>query len=79
MGIPALGGLTELVDDELRGRLIRVAHAKVNDVLAPLTGLQLEIRDDVEDIGREATNPLEIAIHGYENLGLEACTEIEEQ
>ena len=52
MGVATLGGLQQLVDDMPGGGLIGVAHAEVDDVLAPGPGGGLQLIDDVEDIGR---------------------------
>src|SRR5665647_2064685 len=49
-----LGRLRELVHDGLRGGQIGVAHAEVDDVLAPATRLGLHVVHDAEDVGRQA-------------------------
>ena len=56
MGIATLGRLGQLVDDMLRRRLVRVAHAKIDNILTtrPCRGLQLI--DNVENIRRQAFN-----------------------
>ena len=62
--VAALGGLGELVDDVLRGGLIRIAHAEIDDVLAARTGRHLQLADDVEDIGGQALDALKVSFHG---------------
>jgi len=66
-GIPVvlgiLRGLDELVDDVLRRRHVRIAHAEVDDVLAPSSRLALEVVDDREDVRRQALDSVEL-VHG---------------
>jgi hypothetical protein len=54
MGIAPLRGLHQLVDDVLGGGLIGVAHAEVDDILAPGSSLRLQFIDDIEDVRRKA-------------------------
>ncbi|MDC4225747.1 MAG: hypothetical protein MPW15_16225 [Candidatus Manganitrophus sp.] len=56
--VAAARGLDELVDDVLRRRLVRVAHAEIDHVLAALTGLRLQLVDDVEHIRRQPLDSL---------------------
>lgn len=65
MGVLAPSRLDQLFDDVLRRRLIGVAHAEVDDVLAPSAGLGLQVIDDVEDVGRQAFDALEVGVQGY--------------
>jgi len=58
-----LRGLDELVDDVLRRRHVRIAHAEVDDVLAPSSRLALEVVDDREDVRRQALDSVEL-VHG---------------
>ena len=55
-----LRGLDELVDDVPGRRAIRVAHAEVDDVLAPGPRLDLEVGDRGQDVGRQPLDPIEI-------------------
>ena len=50
MGITALGGLYQFVDNMLRRGLVRVAHAEVDNVFTSGTGLLLQVSNDVENI-----------------------------
>jgi hypothetical protein len=45
-------------------RLVRVAHAEVDDVFAASSRLLLQITDDVEDVRREALDAREVGFHG---------------
>ena len=56
--------LDQLVDDVLRRRHVRIAHAEVDDVGAPRAGGGLEAVDLREDIGRQALDAMEIFDHG---------------
>ena len=60
MRIRTLRGLDELVDDVLGRALVRVAHAEVDDVLAPGSRLGLQLIDDVEDIGRQPLDAVKV-------------------
>ena len=53
-------GLDQLVDDVLGRRLVRVAHAEIDDVLATGPGRFPALGDDVEDVGRQALDAREI-------------------
>src|SRR5262249_48785225 len=46
-----LGRLTELVDDRLRWRIIRIAHTKINDILTSSPRLHLQLINDGKYIG----------------------------
>ena len=63
MCIAALRRFYQLVDDVLRRRLIRVAHAEIDDVLASGAGPLLEIADDVEHVGRQPLDTPELIVH----------------
>jgi len=60
MVLGVLGGFDELVDDVLGRRHVRVAHAEIDDVLAPGACLRLQIVDDREDVRRQALDPVEL-------------------
>ena len=64
VGVVAAGGLDQLFDDVFRRRLIGIAHAEVDDVLAARARLGLQIVDDVEDVGRQAFDALEVGVQG---------------
>jgi len=63
MRVAPLRGLHQLVDDVLRRGLVRIAHAEIDDVLAPAPGSGLQLAGDVEYIGREPLDPGEL-MHG---------------
>ena len=50
MSIAPLGSLGQLVDNMLRGRLVRIAHAKINNILATCPRRRLQLIDNVENI-----------------------------
>jgi hypothetical protein len=64
MGVAALGGLDQLIDDVFGRRLVGVAHAEVDDVLATGAGLGLQVIDNVEDVGRQTFDALEVGVQG---------------
>jgi len=53
VSITALGGLGQLVDNVLRRRLIRVTHAKINNILTTRPCRRLQLIDNVENIRRQ--------------------------
>ena len=55
-----LRGLDELVDDVPGRGAVGVAHAEVDDVLAPGPRLDLEVGDRRQDVGRQPLDPVEI-------------------
>ncbi len=75
VGILALRDLHQLVDDVLRGRLVGVAHAEIDDVLAARSGRRLELVDDREHVGRQPLDAAELfhlrGRHGKTSTG---CT-----
>src|SRR5690606_27049498 len=46
----------QLVDNRLRGRQVRIAHAEIDDVGAAGAGGRLEAVDLLENVGRKAAN-----------------------
>ena len=67
MVLALLRGLNQFVNDVWRGRLIRVPHAEVNDVLASTAGIKLESLDLRKDVGWEpiyAVEPLHTLLDG---------------
>ena len=60
MGIAALCRLDQLVHDVAWRGLVRIAHAEVDDVLAPLASGRLQLGGDVEDVGRQALDAREL-------------------
>ena len=63
MRIAALNRFTQLLDDVRRCRLVRIAHAKINDVLSASTCGLLQFTNDIEDVGRETLDALKMSIH----------------
>jgi uncharacterized protein len=66
MRIATLRRLTELIDDMLRRRLVRIAHAKIDDVLATRSRFRLELIDDGKNVRGQALDALELIVrlHG---------------
>ena len=60
VGIRALGGLGQLIHNMLRRGLVRITHTKINNILAPLSRLRLQLIDDVEYVGGQAFDSLKI-------------------
>lgn len=52
MGVRPLCGLQQLIDNMLRGRLIGIAHAEIDNVLTAGTGRRLQLINDVKDVRR---------------------------
>src|SRR5215510_12967001 len=50
----ALHGLDQLIDDSLWRCPVGVAHAEIDDVFTALAGGILQLRRDVEHVGRQA-------------------------
>ena len=65
MGIAALRGLHQLVDDMLRRGLIGIAHAEVDDVFAAPARRHFEFADHVEHVGRKTLNAWEFFGQGF--------------
>ena len=55
----ALDHLDQLVDDVLRRRLVRIAHAKVDNVFTAAARRHLDFADFVENIRRQTLNARE--------------------
>ena len=60
-GIP--DRFNELFDDMVRSRMVRVAHPEVNDILAPVTGFQLQRLNLRKDIRRKPLEAVKL-VHG---------------
>ena len=54
MGVRALCRFAQLVDNVFWRRLIGVAHAEVDDILAPMPRRHFQIIDLIKDVGRQA-------------------------
>ena len=54
MGVGALHGLDQLLDDVARRGLVGIAHAEVDHVLAAPARGELQLAGDVEDVRRQA-------------------------
>jgi len=59
----ALRGFSQLVDNVLRGRLVRISHTKIDDILSPRTSGCLQLIDNIEDIRRQTLDSWKI-VHG---------------
>ncbi len=63
-------GLDQFLHD-VRGRgTVRIAHAKVDNVVAALACGGLQVSRDVEDVGRQALDALEISAGSRVGHGL---------
>ena len=62
-GLGVAGGLDQLVDDVLGRRHVGIAHAEVDDVDALGAQARLEAVDLLEDVGRQASDAVEIGGH----------------
>lgn len=56
MGARVLNGLTQLIDNVLRGRKIGIAHAEIDDISATGSRACLQTVDLFENIGRQTPN-----------------------
>ncbi len=63
VGARLADGLLQLVDDVLRRRQVRIAHAEIDDVGALVARAGLRLVDDLENIGRQALDAMEL-VHG---------------
>ena len=63
VGARLADGLDHLVDDVLRRRHVRIAHAEIDDVGAPCTGRGLQPIDLGEDVRRQPLDAMEIFDH----------------
>ena len=63
MRISTSGSLDQLFNDMIGCRLIRIPHAKVDDVLAGGSGLLLEFTNDIENVGRQALDTPKLIVH----------------
>ena len=68
MGVAALGGFYQLVDNVCRRGLVRITHAEINDVFPGRTGLLLQVANDVENVRGEALNALKLVFHALVTL-----------
>ena len=64
MGIPTPGHLTQLIDYVLRGWLVRIPHAEIDDVLAAMTSSHLELVHLIEYVRRQPIDARKIGTHG---------------
>ena len=63
VGIATARGFHHLVDDMLRGGLVRVAHAEIDNIFAGSTCLLFQLTDNIENIGWQALNTLKLLVH----------------
>ena len=63
VGIAPLGGFCQLIDNMLWRGLIRIAHAEIDNILTPRSRCGLHLSNNIEDIGRQTTDSLEIGFH----------------
>jgi len=64
MGVSASSGFHQFLHDMGWSRLIGIAHAEIDDVLAASAGLGLQLVDDVEDVRGQAFDALKVGVHG---------------
>jgi hypothetical protein len=62
VGVWSLGSLNQLINNMGWRRLIRIAHAKVDNILAPRTCFCFQIIYNVENIGREAFDSRKLVV-----------------
>ena len=79
MGVTSLRRFDQFLDDVLRGRLIRITHAEIDNVFPPRTGSGFQLIDDVEDIRWKAFNPGKIVFQGALPVGCEVTRLISTQ
>ncbi len=56
--------LHQFLDNMLRRRHVRIAHAEIDDVLAAGTRAGLQLVDLLEDIRRQPLNSMKVVVHG---------------
>ena len=62
MRITALRRFTQFINDMLRRRLIRVTHTEVNNILTARSRSSFQFVNDIEDIGWQTLDALEIGV-----------------
>ena len=67
MSIALLRDFTQLVDDVLWRRQVRIAHAEVNDVPSRLACCVPHRIDFGDDVGRQALDAVELVFHDLDN------------
>ena len=68
MRIAAAHGLTKLIDNVRRRRLIRITHAEIDNVLTTRACSLLQLANDVENIRGQPLNPLKVCIQNRSRL-----------
>ena len=62
--IAATSRFYQFIDYVLRGRLIRVAHAEIDDILTGGPCLLLEVTNNIKDVWRQSLDTPKFIIHG---------------
>ncbi len=62
MGITAIYRIPQLIDNMLRRRLVRIAHAEINNIFTTSAGCLLQLADDIENIRRQTLYTLKVCI-----------------
>ena len=62
MGITAIYRIPQLVDNMLRRRLVRIAHAEIDNIFTTSAGSLLQLADDIENIRRQTLYTLKVCI-----------------
>jgi hypothetical protein len=60
MGVRALCSLDQFIHDMWWGRLVRITHPKINNILSPLSRFCLQLIDNIENIRGQTFNSLKI-------------------
>ena len=68
MSVAALRRLYQFVDNMLRGRLVRITHAEIDDVLATRPCLSLQLIDNIENIRRQPLDAGKFFYHAGNRL-----------
>ena len=62
MGITAIYRIPQLIDNMLRRRLVRIAHAEIDNIFTTSAGSLLQLADDIENIRRQTLYTLKVCI-----------------
>ena len=62
MGITTIYRIPQLIDNMLRRRLVRIAHAEIDNIFTTSAGSLLQLADDIENIRRQTLYTLKVCI-----------------